>query len=198
MGGDRLTKENLVEQIAPYVGTLRAFIAPQIPKRFSALVDVDDVIQITWTNVLQSYDSFEYRGEQALRNWLFTIAESRLNDELTRLTALKRGGGAKTLRPADGPSGLATNLLADICGADRPASWIARWSEMCNLVDLAVKSMLREERECLALRYGSGMTYREIASELQIPESRVRTMLQQSLTALRTRLGTVGDLLKED
>lgn len=194
--GEYLTYENLVERVTPHVAALRNFIVGKIPRRFSAVLEVDDVIQMTWSAVLLGCEQFEFRGEDALRGWLFRIAENKLNDELTKLTAAKRGGDDILLRPGDSPGSFGESLMADIFRAERPVSWAARCAEICNLVELLIKTMVDEEQQCFEMRYKSGMTYGEIAQRLSMTENRVRSLIQRTLDELRRRLGTASDLLR--
>ncbi len=55
-------------------------------------------------------------------------------------------------------------------------------------IDQALARIPNEQRDAIALAYFGGRTYREVASELSIPEGTAKTRLRDGLAKLRTEL----------
>ncbi|MGE3181272.1 MAG: RNA polymerase sigma factor [Phycisphaerae bacterium] len=182
-----MSPENVVSIITPHIGWLRSKIAPRIPARFRAHLDIDDVIQLVWKAVIYAHKEFELRGEPALRGWLLQIAKNELADEISKLTTIKRGGQYTTLRTADGNSNFAARLLAEICGPDATASWESRRREKFELVERAVNALFADARQCVMLRFAEGLTYPEIAKRLNTTETAVRSLLYRALGEIREK-----------
>jgi RNA polymerase sigma-70 factor (ECF subfamily) len=128
--------------------------------------DAEDVLQESMVYAFRTLDRYDpQRG--SFRTWLYTITVSRCRNARRR----------KWL-----PT-VALNTLLNI-GIEPPTpesespEVMAAWQQLRESLGQALKTLSPRLREAVALRYGQGLTYREMAEILDCPqktaESRVR------------------------
>ena len=107
----------------------------------------------------------ELAAPDKLEAWLASIARHAVVD------ALRRQGRRERAReiPLDD---------LDVAGREPSGGWI--WEEVAQLGEA--------DREALVLRYRDGLSYREIALRLRVPDSTVRGRIYEARRALRRRL----------
>ena len=130
-------------------------------------VDADEVVQDTFVRAFASIDGF--RGESALRTWLFTIARRLVLD---RRRAARRRGEAVEVREEDA----ATEYDAlDGVVAD----------EMQVRLRHAMNALTPTQREVFVLRVNEGMSYREIAQTVDTTEGAARVHYHNAMRAIK-------------
>ena len=126
----------------------------------------EDLTSITFEKAWRSRR--QYRSSlAAFSTWLFTIARNVATDHF-RKTRLEVS-------------------LEDIChhaDTNTPEDLAIRCSEFVRLSTL-LASLTNQERELLALKYGSGLTNRTIAQITGLSESNVGTLLHRTVVSLR-------------
>ena len=133
-------------------------------------VDVEELVQDTFVRAFGSLHSF--RGESALRTWLFTI-ERRL--VLDRRRAARRA-------PASVPvteSSAATEFTA-------LDSMVAAETEQ--QVREAIERLSPTQREVFTLRVSEGLSYREIAEVVGTTEGAARVHYHNAMRAVKEYL----------
>jgi RNA polymerase sigma-70 factor, ECF subfamily len=168
-GGDQVAYATLYERYAPCLYRLAYSIL---------LVDQDaeDVLQESLVYAFRSLRHYDpARG--AFRTWLYTITISRCRNARRR----------KWL-----PTVALTNLLN--VGIEPPApaeespEARAAWQDVHASLARALRTLSPRLREAVALRYGQGLTYREMAEIMDCPqktaESRVRLAHEQLRSAM--------------
>lgn len=129
----------------------------------------EDIHADTFERVLASSRRFDpRRGSE--KTWLYTIALNRLRDHLRRT-----GAEARALERA--MAGLAEPPHATHAIEDREA------------LAAALAMLSEEEREAVALRYGAGLSIREIASVAGTRTTTIKGRLHRGLGKLRDQLG---------
>lgn len=143
----------------------------------------EELVQEAFIRVWLKAETFDpVRGDG--RGWLLTIVRNRCLDYLRR----------QKLRPT---------LVDFEATEDLPAEGHTAWeatetSWMQAQVRAALKSLPREQREVLQLSYYSGLTRRDIAARLKVPEGTIHTRARLALIKLKELLGlltpqSVGD-----
>lgn len=162
------------ERYSPLVYT----IAARVTRDARAAEDVTQEVFLTiWQRPL-AYDA----AKGSLRGWLAMIAHRRAIDLVRREEAHRRtaaGAGLATDPPGHGdPVG---DQVSDADAARR--------------VETAVRALPAPLRHAVTLAYFHGRTYREVASELGVPEGTAKSRLREGLRRLAVALrGTgVGD-----
>ena len=131
---------------------------------------VDEVVQDTFVRAFGSLDSF--RGESALRTWLFTIARRLVLD---RRRAARRQREVSSVSEADA----ATSYTA-------LDSIIAEEAEQ--RVREAVERLSPTQREVFTLRVSEGLSYKDIAEIVGTTEGAARVHYHNALRTVKESL----------
>ncbi len=130
----------------------------------------EDVVADTFERLVATRRRFDPRkgGE---RNWIYTIAMNLLRDQQRRAGSERRALDA-------------VKHDSSISAAEDPLVAIADRDRLYRALD----TLKPEEREVLALRYGSDLRLKDIATLTQTPLSTVHERLQRALRDLRDQL----------
>ncbi len=131
--------------------------------------EADEAAQVTFVRAWRGLERF--RGEAALRTWLMRIV---LN--VARSARSER-------RPSDGLEDCAA--LAD---AAEPADERLRREQARQRVRAAVAALPPRQREVVALKVFSELSYSEVAAAMELTEGAVKAHLHQAVANLRRRL----------
>lgn len=174
---------------AAYAALYERYAARMYRLAYSILLDAqdaEDVLQEAFIYAFRSLDRFDQtRGE--FRTWLYTITVSRCRNMRRR----------KLLPVID-----LGNLLAlgqDPPGPHRetPEAALAR-AQVRDALGRALASLSPRLREAVALRYGQGLTYREMAEVLDCPPKTAESRIRLAHEALGRALGPAGEMLLEE
>jgi RNA polymerase sigma-70 factor, ECF subfamily len=96
--GDRDAMTQLLRHCA---GPLRARVAANIDARWQAMLDVDDVLQVTYIEAFDGIQRLAVERVAAFQNWLYRLAENNIRDAIRHLDAAKRPSPGKRLTPTN-------------------------------------------------------------------------------------------------
>ncbi len=140
-----------------------AYIAPRVRDRSEA----EDITAEVFHRALRNLERFEWR-DVPFSAWLFRIAANALRD---------RGKRSGRELPLDDDALAAGDLSADFERAERRARVFG-----------LVKELPADQAEVVRMRFVSGRSIREIASELGRSEGAVKQLQYRALQTLRDRL----------
>lgn len=166
------------------------FVAPGLYRlAYSILLhpqDAEDVVQETMVYAFRNLRNYDpVRG--AVRTWLYTIAVSRCRNA-------RRRKWLPTVRLAS----LLNLGLEPIAPDDHgPESHAARVSAR-EALERALAGLSSRLREALALRYGHGLTYREMADVLGCPQKTAESRVRLAHQALRAAMTEADAALLEE
>jgi RNA polymerase sigma-70 factor (ECF subfamily) len=180
--GDQIAYATLYDRYAP--GLYRLAYSILLVEQ-----DAEDVLQESMVYAFRNLDHYDpERG--AFRTWLCTITISRCRNARRR----------KWL-----PTVALTHLLN--IGIEPPApddeqpEIKAAWAEVRLALHQALRSLSPRLREAVALRYGQGLTYREMAEIMECPqktaESRVRLAHEQIRKSIKASDAATVEALHE-
>lgn len=138
--------------------------------------DAEDVVQETFVYAFRNLHHFDpQRG--AFKTWLYTITVSRCRNarrrkwlptiQLSQLLSL----GTEPASPDD----------------EAPERAAAR-SGVMSALEQALSTLSPRLRESIALRYGQGLTYREMADVLNIPQKTAESRVRLAHEAIRSAM----------
>jgi RNA polymerase sigma-70 factor (ECF subfamily) len=139
--------------------------------RVSDVADAEDLTSATFERVVRHAARFDPRRASA-GTWLFAIAERQLIDHYRR-----QGRRDESPIVEDDPALVAPD--------DRPSIGLA--PELQRAVD----GLSDRERRVVGLRYGAGLTGREIAEVIGATEANVHQILSRALRRMRQEMGDV-------
>ena len=139
--------------------------------------DARDVTQETFLRAFRALSGF--KGDAKFSSWLYRIALNLCRDWMrkerrTPVVAVPEGVDVEQLAADRGPVETVEDLAAR--------------SELSREVARAMESLPAEQRQAIILKEYHGLTFQEIADQLDCPLSTVKTRLYQGLSVLRRRL----------
>lgn len=169
--GDQGSFEALYTQFAP--GIYRLCYSLLLHRQ-----DAEDVTQETFVYAFKNVRRYDGR-RASFKTWLYTIAISRCRNQYRRKHPLLMD--------------IAHLLHFDIPGpkSETPEGSLAEKSAK-DAVETALASLSPRLREAVVLRYGHGLTYREIAEIMDCPQKTAESRVRLAHEALRGLLQPVG------
>lgn len=188
IASDRDALAALLEQHAPAV---RRSLRNAIPRRWRALLSVDDVLQQTYADAFLHIGHFDPAGPASFATWLGTLAQRNVLDALRMLQAEKRGGGrppAEFASPADSVTAL-YELLSGTTST--PSRRLAR-QEACNELERALRQLPAAQQQAVRLYDLEGLPVAEIAGRLGRSVGAVYMLRARAHQQLREQMGASG------
>jgi len=102
----------LLRELEPH---LRHRFEPEMPRRLASVLDLDDLLQETFTDVFLDIADFCPREPESFDRWVTLIARNNLRNVIRNLTAQKRGGN-HVRQSAVGTDDSYTSLLYMLSG----------------------------------------------------------------------------------
>jgi RNA polymerase sigma-70 factor (ECF subfamily) len=178
---DRLLEDNLAG--------LRAFLRVRAGAAVRARCSNSDLVQSVCREVLAGVDQFEFQGDAAFRNWLYTAALRKIIEHDRRLHAQKRDVGRE--RSVDEEGGMDAAVLQGYASATTP-SLLAMGREGARKLEEAFDELSEEQRELITMHRFAGLSHAEIAAQLGKSEEACRQALRRALVRLSVALGKRG------
>ncbi|MFQ3566488.1 MAG: sigma-70 family RNA polymerase sigma factor [Aggregatilineales bacterium] len=177
LSGEQLAYAALYDQFAP--GIYRLCYSLLLNRE-----DAEDVVQETFVYAFKNLHRFD-PARASLKTWLYTIAICRCRNLYRR-----------NRRPMLNISELLHQIpLAP--HSEHPEAALARQS-VREAVEAALYALNPRLREAVVLRYGHGLTFREIADVMDCPQKTAESRVRLAHDALRGRLGPAGQGLLEE
>jgi RNA polymerase sigma-70 factor (ECF subfamily) len=146
---------------ARYLPVLTRWARGRIPASIRGLATTDDVVQNTLLGALRGVREFEPRHDGAFFAWLRRILDNKIRDLIRRAQ----------VRPSGSPPG------EEI--VDRSPSPLERaiGTEKLRAYERALEALPEGQAEAVIMRVEFGMTYAEIAEELESPSANATRMM---------------------
>lgn len=141
--------------------------------------DIPDIVQETFIKAYRSLESF--RGESAFYTWLYRIA---VNTAKNHLTALGRRPPKEDILAEDAESYDSGVQLRE---ADTPENLVLS-DELRRVVFETIESLPEELKRAIMLRELDGLSYEEIAEEMQCPVGTVRSRIFRAREAIDAKI----------
>ena len=160
-----------------YLPRLRAFLRSRMNASLREREWSSDLVQSVCREVLDHAATFEFRGDEQFRSWLFTTALNKVRERARFWDRECRAARA-------GERNASVGALADVYGALHSPSRVAAGHELVETIELALDSLTEEQREVVTLSRLVGLSHAEIATMLGKGEGAVRMLLSRGLVAL--------------
>jgi RNA polymerase sigma factor (sigma-70 family) len=174
---DRLLEEHLPR--------LRAFVRLRTNQAIRARESCSDLVQSVCREVLQEQARFEFQGEAAFRNWLYTAALRKIVSRDRHWHAQRRDVGREQSPASD--SGVGRDILDAYATVTTPSMLVVR-KESEAAFEAAFDTLSDEHREIVTLNKLVGLSHQEIAEQLGKSEEACRQLLRRALVKLEIAL----------
>ncbi len=145
----------------------------------------EELLQEVFLRVVRA--KARYTPSAKFTTWLYSIARNLCVDESRRAKFRKHQSLDASRRGSDGEQGSA--MIASIPSKDVPTDEAAEAPTIRKRLSEAVSKLPIEQREVFLLRQVSGLSFREIAETVDIPENTVKSRMRYALEKLRSELG---------
>lgn len=148
-------------------------------------LELEDVAQEAFIKAYRALPQF--RGESAFYTWLYRIAINTARNWLS--SSIRRPGALAMAETEDGETFNGTDSLIDI---STPESLLAS-REVAETVNAAIEQLPDELRTAILLREIEGMSYEDIAQNMDCPIGTVRSRIFRAREAIASRLRPLLD-----
>lgn len=179
-GQEEREATDLEAALARLLPRLRAFVRLNVDAALRAKESCSDLVSSVCREVLENKDRVEYRGDEALRAWLFTWALNKIRDRQRHWLAQRRD-----VRREEVP--VEADLLAcyqTFCTPSRDAML----HEQVERIEAAFDLLPAQYREVITLSRIVGLAHAEIAERVGSTPGAVRTQLNRALVRLTSEL----------
>lgn len=189
--GQAADKARVTDLLAEHLPALRAFIRLHMPPAVRVQESCSDIAQSVCRELLERAEcyEFDFRGERAFKNWVFTWARHKLQDRLKYYHADKRaapGSRAYTISEADARD------LARAYKTEPSPSHAALLQERMSLLEQALDRLEPADREVIGLCRLAELRRDEVGRIMGRSPGAVRSLLNRALARLSTELGALG------
>lgn len=174
--GDEAALGRLLDIYRPM---LKNRIREQFNDQLQRRVDESDIVQQTYTQVIQNFAEFAGRSPEQFLAWLLQIHDNNLIDFVRHHKAQKRAIDRETPQ-----SRMDQKLPAE---ATTPSQHLARGERKLLLND-AIALLPDDQREAISLRHLQELSIPEIAENMQRTEAAIGGLLKRGMKALKTIL----------
>jgi RNA polymerase sigma-70 factor (ECF subfamily) len=145
--------------------------------------EASDVVQEIFLKVFRNIAGF--KGEAALKTWIFRIA---LSEVLNRLRWWKRRHRFATVSLDDQPNGNGTGAAHTVASSSPTPEQVLQSKEQETAIQQALGRLSREHRSIVVLRDIEGFSYNEIADVLGVSIGTVKSRLARARADLKQSL----------
>lgn len=147
--------------------------------RYVSRDDIPDIVQETFIKAYRSLESF--RGESAFYTWLYRIA---VNTAKNHLTTQGRRPPKEDILAEDAEGYESGTYLRE---ADTPENLVLS-EELKKVVFDTIESLPDELKNAILLREIEGLSYEEIAEQMQCPVGTVRSRIFRAREAIDAKI----------
>jgi len=174
--GDRKAADDVLRRLEPWLrGEIHRHLGPEVRVR----EDTDDALQSTLLSVADDLVGFEWRGEEAFRAWLLTLARHRI-----------ASAGRDQRRDKRDPAREQPLVSGDAVLAQQTTpSLAAAREESSDLLREAVDRLAPDERRVVELHSWQDLPFGEVARLCGLPdEDAARYLFRKALKKLGEQL----------
>lgn len=156
-----------------------------IDARWQSVLDLDDVLQVTYLETFLRISSFTPAGPGSFAAWLRRIAQNNLRDAIRGLDAQKRPPPA-VQKPTNNDSTIA---LLDMVGISMTPSRAAAGREMNSVLEAALQALPEDYATVLRMYDLQGCDIGDVAAKLKRSPGAVHMLRARAHDRLRELLG---------
>lgn len=178
----------LAELLQKHIPGLRAYLRLEAGALVRAKESCSDLVQSVCREVLEDLSGFEYRGEAAFKQWLYTAALRKVMDKNRYWQQEKRDAGREARLEAEVRDSDDAGRVLEQYGGFYTPSHDASMKEQLLRVERAFDALSPEYRQVVTLARIVGLSHKEIAAQLGKTEVATRHLLARAMARLSTIL----------
>lgn len=186
--GDRSALSALLGRYGPGV---RQTIATELGSKFRAVLDQDDVMQVTYLEAFLRMRDLKARGDREFVAWLSQIARNNMRDAIKGLTRIKRPDPRRQVQPTS-PDEQADALIELAGGDSNTPSRVAGAGERKTILTAALNKLPPDYAGVLREYDLDSRSIDEIASRMGRSKGAVFMLRARALERLKEILPTIS------
>lgn len=186
-GALRGDEDSLVALLGRHGPAVSARVAGRIGRKWSSVLDADDVMQVTYLEVFLQIDRFTPTGPGSFFAWLDRIAQNNLRDAIAGLARAKRPQPQRRIDLADGDD--SSVALFEVVGltTSTPSRHAAR-HELAEAVEAALGRLPPDYEHVVRLYDLEGRPVAEIAESMNRSIGAIYMLRARAHDRLKTEL----------
>ncbi|MDX9912563.1 MAG: RNA polymerase sigma factor [Phycisphaerales bacterium] len=190
-GGER---EAIASLLALHGPTVRSRLFGQIGSVWQSVLEIDDVLQVTYLEAFLQISRFEPRGEGAFLAWLTHIAENNLRDAIRGLERAKRPDPRRQVRQAVSDESYVE--MIEILGMTTTTpSRVAARGEAAGALEIALRRLPPDYEKTVRMYDLECRSIEDVAEALGRRPGAVYMLRARAHERLRDILGSEGKFL---
>ena len=188
--GDRGALIELLEDLAP---GLRVRLDHKIPAPLKVAVEADDVLQVTYIEVVGRIGQFKTGGISGFKAWVTRVAENNLLDAIRAAQAAKRPDPAKRAHTPRNAEDSAATLIEVLAGESKatPSRFVAR-GEAVMAMERMLATLPADYAKVIRLYDLAGRPVEEVAKEMGRSTGAIFMLRARAHDRLREAMGDEG------
>src|SRR5262245_59566976 len=174
--GDQQALQHLLDRHLP---GLRAFARVRMSPLLRAHESGSDLVQSVCLELFEEIESFEFRGEEAFRSWLFTTLLNKLRNRERDVRAAKRDARLEVAWPESRDGSLAVCYSIALSPSQQLVD-----EERVRAFEAAFDALPESYREVISLSKIARLSRAEVAKTMGRSEDSVKNLLYRGLVAL--------------
>lgn len=179
----------LDELVARHLPALRAYVRLRCGPELRARESASDIVQSACRDVLAGLSRFEWQGEAAFRDYLYTAARNKIADRGAHWATLKRDA-RREVRPQApwGGAGSPSSALSEVYATLASPSEQAAGRESLERIERAFDRLDERDREIIVLARLVGLPHEDLARRFECSVNAARQRLFRALGNLSLAL----------
>ncbi|MCC6427844.1 MAG: sigma-70 family RNA polymerase sigma factor [Phycisphaerales bacterium] len=183
--GDKPSLVKLLEQLGPIT---RAKIEHKITAPWNAMLDADDVMQVTYMEVVTRLSTFRSGGAGGFLAWVTRMAENNLIDAVRALESTRRPGPSKRVTPISTED--SSDIFLQLIGiTSATPSRDAAKDEAGRYLEAALRGLPPDYEKVVRLYDLEGKSIGEVAAALGRSEGATWMLRARAHDRLRAAMG---------
>lgn len=193
-GGDPDAVITLLEACAPPIrGRIQAKIAPAL----RSVLDVDDVMQVTYMEAVSRLASFKTGGASAFQAWLSRLAENNLIDAIRAIEAARRPDPRRQVRASKPAAESMADFVDMLSASSTTPSRYAAKDEAAGHLDRALRRLPADYEKVVRMYDLEGKSIEEVAQALGRSQGATYMLRARAHDRLRELMGPAGNFFSQ-
>lgn len=192
--GDRDALVYLLEACAP---PIRTRIESRISTAWRSVLEVDDVMQVTYMEACSRLASFKTGTAANFQAWLSRLAENNLIDAIRAMEAARRPDPRKQVRGKRTADESMVDLIEVLSSSSATPSRVVAKGEAVRHLDAALRKLPADYEKVVRMYDLEGKPIEEVAAALGRSEGATYMLRARAHDRLREAMGPIGNFFSQ-